>query len=174
MLNAAVLIEHGAREHPERRALVFEDQVLTYGELDAAINRTAGGLRAAGLKAGDHIALCCPNRPEFVIAYYAVLKLGATVVTISALSKRREIAYYLDDSDAVAFICRGGRQGWSLGRDAADAVAEVDRCEHLWIIPDGEDDVLPEGAGAFGDLMAGQTDSFESAPTEPNRSATIL
>ena len=128
MLNAAVLIEHGAREHPERRALVFEGQVLTYGELDAAINRAAGGLRAAGLGAGDHIALCCPNRPEFVIAYYSVLKLGATVVTISALSKRQEIAYYLKDSDAKALMCYGGRGDWSLGRDGADAVAEVDHC----------------------------------------------
>ncbi|MEE2981181.1 MAG: AMP-binding protein, partial [Pseudomonadota bacterium] len=106
--------------------------------------------------------------------YYAVLKLGATVVTISALSKRREITYYLKDSDAKALICYGGRGDWSLGRDGADAVAEVDHCQHLWIIPDTDEDAPMEGADAFGNLMVGQADSFESAPTEPNHTATIL
>ena len=173
MLNVAVLVDHGARAHPKRRALVFEGRTLSYGELDAAVNRAAGGLRAAGLGAGDHIALCCPNRPEFVIAYYAVLKLGATVVTISALSKRREIAYYLADSDAKALICYGGRDGWSLGRDGADAVAEIGHCEHLWIIPDNGHGPV-DGVATFDDLMAGQADQFEMAPTEPNHTATIL
>ena len=102
-----------------------------------------------------------------------MLKLGATVVTISALSKRREIAYYLEDSDAVALICYAGHGDWSLGRDAADAFAEVDHCKHLWIIPDSDHGPV-DGADSFGDLMSGQADSFESAPTEPNHTATIL
>ncbi len=174
MLNAAILVEHGARAYPERSALIFEGEALSYGQLETAINRAAGGLRAAGLNAGDHIALCCPNRPEFVIAYYAVLKLGATVVTISALSKRREIAYYLNDSDAKALICYGGRDGWTLGRDAADAFAEVDDCRQLWIIPDSDHEELPGAAVSFSDLMASQAGSFEAAPTEPNHTATIL
>ena len=174
MLNAAVLAEHGARAHPERPALVFEGRGITYGELDAAVNRAANGLRAAGFGPGDHIALCCPNRPEFVIAYYAVLKLGATVVTISALSKRREIAYYLGDSDARALIAYAGRDGSALGRDAAAAFAEVEACEHLWIIPDGGDDTPPDGARPFDALLANQATAFEMAPTSADATATIL
>jgi long-chain acyl-CoA synthetase len=174
MLNAAILVEHGARTYPERSALIFEGEALSYGQLETAINRVAGGLRAAGLNAGDHIALCCPNRPEFVIAYYAVLKLGATVVTISALSKRREIAYYLDDSDAKALICYGGRGGWTLGQYAAEAFAEIVHCRHLWIIPDSDGQALPGGADSFAELMAGSGDIFEMAVTDPGQTATIL
>ncbi len=174
MLNAAVLAEHGAHAHPERLALVFEGRRLTYGELDAAINRAANGLAAAGFGPGDHIALCCPNRPEFVIAYYAVLKLGATVVTISALSKRREIAYYLDDSDARALIAYAGRDGSALGRDAAAAFAEVEACTQLWLIPDGGDDKPPDGARPFDELLANQAPVFDTVPTRPDATATIL
>ncbi|MCH7565495.1 MAG: AMP-binding protein [Gemmatimonadetes bacterium] len=174
MLNAAVLAEHGAGAHPGRLALVFEGRTLTYGALDAAVNRAANGLRAAGFGPGDHIALCCPNRPEFVIAYYAVLKLGATVVTISALSKRREIAYYLGDSDARALIAYAGRDGSALGRDAAAAFAEVTACTHLWLIPDGGDDTPPDGARPFGELLANQATAFDMAPTPADATATIL
>ncbi len=64
VLNAAVLVEHSARDHPGCLALVFEGRELSYGELDAAINRAAGGLAAAGLGPGDHIALCSLRRPR--------------------------------------------------------------------------------------------------------------
>ena len=79
------------------------------------VGRVAAGLRAAGLGAGDHVALCSPNRPEFIIVYYAVLTIGGTVVTVSPLSTVPEIAYYPDDSDADALICFAGDDG-RLGR----------------------------------------------------------
>lgn len=141
MLNIAIILESAAREHPARDALIFEDQRISYAELDRRAGRVAANLMAAGIGAGDHVALACLNRPEFVIAYYGILKTGATVVTVSALLRAREIAYQLADSDAVALIAYGGEAG-GLGAEVRKAAAATPSCGMVWMIEarDGEED----------------------------------
>ncbi len=53
-----------------------------------------------GLEPGDRVGVMLPNVPEFPIAYYGVLRAGGIVVPMNVLLKRREIAFYLDDSGA--------------------------------------------------------------------------
>lgn len=149
MLNIAIILESAAREHPGRDALVFEGERITYAELDRRASRVAAGLTAVGIGRGGHVALCCPNRPEFVIGYYGILKAGATVVTVSALLKSGEIAYQLADSGAVALIAYGGPVG-GLGAEVRKAAARVPGCRHVWMI-DGE-----AGERGFGELLAGE------------------
>ena len=68
-LNLSSVLEHRARLTPVRVAVVCGTQQLTYGELDAQARRVAAGLHAIGIRAGDHVALSCPNLPWFPIAY---------------------------------------------------------------------------------------------------------
>jgi long-chain acyl-CoA synthetase len=67
-LNLASVLEHPARLTPARIAITCGAQQLTYGELDAQADRVAAGLHALGIRAGDHVALSCPNVPWFPIA----------------------------------------------------------------------------------------------------------
>ena len=60
-LNLASVLEHSARLTPERVAIAFGGQQLTYAELDAKSTQLAAGLHAIGIRAGDHVALSCPN-----------------------------------------------------------------------------------------------------------------
>jgi len=166
MLNIAIILESAAREHPERDAVVFEGERIAYGELDRRASRVAANLRTAGIGPGDHVALACPNRPEFVIAYYGILKTGATVVTVSALLKAREIAYQLVDSEAVALIAYGGTVG-GLGAEARRAAAQVPGCRHVWMI-EGE-----AGEAGFDTLLAGEG-AVTSADTAFDDTAVIL
>ena len=64
-----------------------------------------------GIRAGDHVALSCPNVPWFPIAYFGILKAGAVVVPLNVLLKPREIAYHLKDSDAKAYPRVRGHAG---------------------------------------------------------------
>ncbi len=166
MLNIAIILESAAREHPARDALVFEGERISYAELDRRAGRVAANLMAAGIAAGDHVALACLNRPEFVIAYYGILKTGATVVTVSALLKAREIAYQLTDSDAVALIAYGGEAG-GLGAEVRKAVAATPACAHVWYI-EGRDD-----EPGFDALLTGQG-AVVSADRDSNDTAVIL
>ncbi|MBK4162817.1 AMP-binding protein [Corynebacterium macginleyi] len=65
---------------PHRPATFFEGETLSYKELDTRIAAAAGGLQEMGIRPGDRVALVLPNCPQHVIAFFAVLRLGAVVV----------------------------------------------------------------------------------------------
>ncbi|MCX7838840.1 MAG: alpha/beta fold hydrolase [Anaerolineae bacterium] len=97
-------LDSAARRHPNTRALVFYDGVLTYRELNAAVNRLANALMQLGVKKGDRVALLLPNSPQMVIAYYAALKIGAVVVSLNPLFTADELGHQLNDSGAETII----------------------------------------------------------------------
>ena len=74
-------------------------KALSYAELFAATDRLAAGLAAAGVRKGDRVAFFLGNRPEFVTAYLAVIRLGAVMVPINLAYRRREIVHMLADAE---------------------------------------------------------------------------
>lgn len=92
------LLEESCRTYSRRPALLFFGTVLTYGELLDQVNRLASALAALGVEEGDRVALLLPNCPQAVIAYYAVLKLGAVVVQTNPLYKEEEITRQWHDA----------------------------------------------------------------------------
>jgi long-chain acyl-CoA synthetase len=91
---------------PERPAVVFYGRSISYRELRDATDRLAGALASLGIRKGDRIALYLLNSPQFIIAYFAALKCGATVTPISPVYTSHEVRYQLQDSGARAVICQ--------------------------------------------------------------------
>jgi long-chain acyl-CoA synthetase len=91
---------------PERPAVVFYGRSITYRELREATDRLANALAAQGVKKGDRVALYLLNSPQFIIAYFAALKCGATVTPISPVYTSHEVRYQLEDSGARAIVCQ--------------------------------------------------------------------
>jgi malonyl-CoA/methylmalonyl-CoA synthetase len=103
-MNLHDLFDIALQRSPEKTALRFlgadgERSDLTYAELFAAAARLAAGLHARGLRHGDRVAFFLGNRPEFVVAYLAVLRLGAVMVPLNLAYRRREISHILGDSE---------------------------------------------------------------------------
>ncbi|WP_446655457.1 long-chain-fatty-acid--CoA ligase [Blastomonas sp.] len=96
----SALLEATAAVYPDRPALDFMGRRWTYGELDAAVKRAATGLMRLGVAPGDRVALCLPNTPHFVIAYFATLRVGGVVVSINPLYSDREMHYLIGDCGA--------------------------------------------------------------------------
>jgi len=122
-LNLASLLTESAGRSPDAPAIRLGEIELTYGELDDRSARLATLLRERGIEAGDRVGVMLPNVPEFPVAYYGVLRAGAIVVPMNVLLKRREIAFYLEDSGTKLLLawhgfCEEARAG------AADAGAE--------------------------------------------------
>src|ERR1043165_8946523 len=92
-LNLSSVLEHYANLTPDRLAVTCAGRSMTYGELNAAAAKVAGGLSSLGIAPGDHVALSCPNLTYFPIAYFGILKAGAGVVPLNVLLTPREIAY---------------------------------------------------------------------------------
>src|SRR5947209_6251483 len=99
-MNIAQQLDRAARHFPDNAAIVFEQQVLTYADLRAGVDRTAYGMQAMGVDVGDRVALFLPNIPAFPIAYLAVQKIGAIAVSVNCMLTAEELHHVLTDSGA--------------------------------------------------------------------------
>ena len=170
-LNLAAVLEHPARLTPDRVAITGSGQQLTYRELDARASQVAAGLHALGIRAGDHVALSCPNIPWFPIAYFGILKAGAAVVPINVLLKPREIAYHLKDSDAKACLAFEGTPEFPIGTMARAAALDA-HCPHFIVMP-CDPASPPAGDLAITAMMRDPT-AFLRPRREPHDTAVIL
>jgi acyl-CoA synthetase (AMP-forming)/AMP-acid ligase II len=82
-MNLGMLLERNARYLGGKTALVFEEQRLTFAELDRRVNRAANALHAAGLRKGDKLAAFLPNSLELYVLYWVAAKTGAVAVPLS-------------------------------------------------------------------------------------------
>ncbi len=100
------LIDQLADKYTNNTAVIFYGKKITYGRLKELIHRFATGLAAQGVKKGDTVALYLLNCPQYVIAYFAALKLGAKVTPISPVYTSKEVKHQLEDNEAETVICQ--------------------------------------------------------------------
>jgi long-chain acyl-CoA synthetase len=98
--------DEATERSPGRTAVVFYGRRISYGELREATDRLACALARLGVKKGDRVALYLLNSPQFIIAYFAALKCGATVTPISPVYTSHEVRFQLEDSGARIAICQ--------------------------------------------------------------------
>ena len=172
MLNLAHILEFNLGRNPDNLAIIFNDRKMTYRELNGAATKFADGLRQLGINPGDKVALMMPNVPYFPIAYYGILKAGATVVPFNVLFKGREVAYHLKDSDAVALV------GFEMfTQPAYEGFQAVDSCKNLIIAtadPMGPLPVTGDGIKHFSHVIASGSPTFDTVQTMPDDTAVIL
>lgn len=102
--SVGALVRHAAQRFGDKTALVFEERAWSFRELDEASSTLAAALYAQGISAGDTVALYAPNGPEWIIGYYAVMKLGGIANPLNLMLTPDEAAYAMNDCGAVAVI----------------------------------------------------------------------
>ncbi len=103
-MNLAQYLEDSARDHPNKIAVRYEGQQVTFQELDGNCNRMARGLRDLGLGPGDRCVVMMPNSIHCITVYYALAKVGAVLVLVNFLYRMHELEHILTDSKPKAFI----------------------------------------------------------------------
>ena len=103
-MNIGSLFSRHARYRPNHLAFVFENQRLTWRELNQSINRLANALLSLGIQKGDKVATLLPNSLELYETLWAVAKIGAVVVPLSALLLEQAMKSLLQDSDTALLI----------------------------------------------------------------------
>lgn len=98
------MLDSAAARFGDRVALDFFGATTTYAELADQVARAAEGLRRRGVGPGDRVALVLPNCPQHVVAFYAVLRLGAIVVEHNPLYTEEEMSYQLRDHEPSAVV----------------------------------------------------------------------
>jgi len=98
------ILERAAKQYPMKASIAFFNREITFRDLNLFSEEFAAALASVGISKGDIVAVFLPNIPQFVIAYFGILKMGAVVTTISPLSKEREIEHQLLDSGAKTIV----------------------------------------------------------------------
>ena len=97
-------LEKTTKRFPDKTALIFQDQRLTYKQINEKANQLAHALLDAGLKKGDRVSILLDNSSEAVISIFGVLKAGGVFSTLSPTLKAKKLDYILNNSDASFLI----------------------------------------------------------------------
>jgi fatty-acyl-CoA synthase len=100
-------LDVSSTRYPHKTAIVYYGREIAYRQLANEVNRMAGYLQRSGVKRGDRVLLLMQNCPQFIIAYYAILRANAVVVPMNSMLVTNELRYYAQDSRAdVAFVAQ--------------------------------------------------------------------
>jgi len=106
MENATVgkLMELKAEKNQDKVAILFEEQKITYNELDRRSNSVASGLSQMGVKKGERAAIMLPNCPQYLYSMLGMGKMGAIIIPVNINLKGEGLAYILNHSEASTLI----------------------------------------------------------------------
>ena len=136
-MNIATALERSARLFPNRTAVIYKGQAISYGELNARVNRLGNSLQGLGIGKGDHACLMLPNSPEFIISYFALQKIGAVPVSLNVMFKRDESRYIASDSSARLFIIHE-----ALTENLPER-GDLPHLRHIIVVGEGGRDAIP-------------------------------
>ncbi|MCX8023911.1 MAG: long-chain fatty acid--CoA ligase [Thermanaerothrix sp.] len=125
-------LEQAAQRYPLQACTIYRDRILYYSQVEALSTHLSQWLRVLGLQKGDRVGIVLPNSPQFVIAFYAILKAGGIVVALNPAYRERELAYPMVDSGIRMVI--GLRQLAGVFAALAD-YTPLER----WILTDDDD-----------------------------------
>ncbi len=135
---------------PQRSAILDpRGETFTYEELNARVDRLARGLLDTGVAKGDKVGLWMPNVPEWVVAYFAIARIGAVVVPMNTRYKTHEVEYILDDSEATTLFAAASFVGIDYLQMIGEVRGKLPDLKHVVIV--GEPG---EGMLGFDEIVA--------------------
>jgi len=102
--NMVDMFDEAVKKNGNKPALSFMGKTLTYKEMGAMVDKFAKSLQDQGIGPGKHIGLCLPNSPFYPIAYYGILKAGATVVNFNPLYAEQEMKHQINDAQCDMMV----------------------------------------------------------------------
>lgn len=161
--SVGALLQAAATRYKEKVALIFGEEEWSFSALEAAASKVCAWLQVQGVGPGSTVGLYSPNSPEWVIAYYGVMKAGAVVVPLNLMLTAEEALYALNDCGAVAVFA-------SADRIARIAPLRGESDVRHWIAFGAE---TPSGAIGFSALLSGGSDRLATPSIDIDQPCTI-
>ena len=105
-VSLAQAFDEAAEKWKDKTAICFYGRKISYRELRNLVDRFAAALHGLGVQKGDRVALFLLNSPQFAIAYFGALKIGAILTPINPVYVTPEVKYQLEDSRADTIVCQ--------------------------------------------------------------------
>ncbi|MGB9628715.1 MAG: AMP-binding protein, partial [Thermodesulfobacteriota bacterium] len=129
-LSAGQVLERSAQLSPQKVALIYKGERMTYEQLNEKVNSFASGLYELGLKKGDRVVINLPNSPELVIAFYGLAKLGIITTWCNPIYRGKELGFILKNSGAKGILIRDEFEGFDYRR-MVEKAREESPLEHI-------------------------------------------
>ncbi len=155
--------------HADKIALTFYGTEFPFPRLEALAEKMAASLAASGVGKGDRVALMLPNCPQYVISFFAVVRLGAIVTQLNPMYVEREIEHILKDSEAETIVVYADMYS------RVQAVLPETNIKNVIVVdfkPEPGD--LDEGHHSFGDFMAIDADPAPTVEINPAEDVAAL
>ena len=152
-------LEKQAIERPTKAAILFKDEKITFSDLDTFSNRLANHFLNVGVKKGDRVVLLFQNCPEFCVAYFAILKMGAIAVLLDFRLSPAEMEPIFQEAEVSAMITNVSRKVF------IDRVLKtVPTLQHVVVAgADGED---IRGWHSYEEIIEGESSEKISIPLQ--------
>lgn len=109
LIYAGRLLRRAAKKFPERTALIFKDQKISYKQLYQRACAFSNMLKQRGVKPGDRVIMCFENSPAFYVAYFGIWQVGAVVVPLNTFLKETELAHIIGDAQPTLIATEADR-----------------------------------------------------------------
>jgi 2-aminobenzoate-CoA ligase len=160
---------HVADGRGDRVAILYEDQRLTYRQLQGSIDRLGSALRGLGIEEEDRVLLRSPSIPPALVANFAVIKIGAVIVPTSPLYSRAEVVHVAENTEATALIVAA-----PLLAEVEQAKAELRRIKHVIVIGGDAAEIKGKGYIPYGELIAKGSERCEPARRDRGAISVLL
>ena len=145
-----VLLDQTAAKYGDKVAIYFDEQRVTYKQLQANVNRVANGLKKLGVEEGDRVMMRMPNIPPIIACNFAIIKIGAVSLPTSVLFSSHEIAHVANLGDAKVLIV-----AQAMLAEVEAAKPNLKTVKHIVVVapPGSEDQIRAKGYVPYADLM---------------------
>src|SRR5215204_5011225 len=156
------LFLRAVEEHRGKSALSFYGTTFEFGRLQALVEKMAASLAAAGVSKGDRVALMLPNCPQYVISFFATVRLGAVVTQINPMYVEREVSHILNDSGAETIVV------YAPVYERVKAVLPDTNLKNVILVDfGGEPEGLDAGHRSFGDFLSTDVEPASEVEIDP-------
>ncbi len=164
MMNAAdaVLSPERVAQHPDKPAILFNDEAMGYAQLLARVNRFGNALARAGVRRENRVMLLLKDTPDMVAAYLGTIKAGGVTVAINVRCAPYELAFFLADSRATVLLVDA--EFLPTYQAIASQLAEPPKV----FVTGAPSGVAPAGMGTFESLLEGASERMEAVPMSPD------
>ncbi|MHA1112012.1 MAG: AMP-binding protein [Promethearchaeota archaeon] len=143
------MLRNNAKQYPNAPCMKFMGNSWTYAEVDKMVDEFAAGLLKLGMKKGDGVLMDLPNCPQFVIAYYAIMRAGGITSPVIPLHKMAEIVFQANDSNAsIGIFMDKIYQGYLFDKNVKEKIPSMKT-----VILTGLGDMMPGFTKFMGKLI---------------------
>jgi long-chain acyl-CoA synthetase len=123
--NLVEMLSSTVRKYPDCKGFICDDERLTFAQFDRITNRMAAGLHRAGVRPGERVSLLLSISNDFMLSFFAVIKLNAIAVPLNTRFKGEELAFEINDSESKLLIV--GEEHWEQFNSARSRLKTVER-----------------------------------------------